>query len=156
MSRLLLLMVFVTVLLGLWPIRSFSAEEGALTGNELLVRLEEGQKELRERFVRLEEGQKALREQMERDLNALREQMGRDREALTQRVSDLRDLIYVVLGGMIALVGFVLWDRRSTLSPVLTKTRELEEREEMTLRALREYARREPGMAEVLKSLGLF
>lgn len=56
---------------------------------------------------------------------------------------------------MIGLVGFVLWDRRTALAPAIRKNKELEEREDRVEKALREYAKKEPGLAEVLKNLGL-
>ena len=62
----------------------------------------------REMLIRLDEGQKAI----------------------NNRIDDLRNLIYVVLAGIFALIGFVLWDRRTTLAPAVRKNRELEEREE--------------------------
>mgnify|MGYP001569026678 FL=1 len=76
-------------------------------------------------------------------------------KALVQRIDDLKDLTYVLLGGILALIGFVLWDRRSTISPVIRKTKELEKSDDLTMKILTEYARKEPKMAEVLKSLGL-
>lgn len=87
----------------------------------------------RERLIRLEEGLKAT----------------------NQRIDDLRDLIYVVIGGIIALIGFVIWDRRTALAPAIRKNKELEEREEIIEKALREYAKVEPRLAEILKSLRL-
>ncbi|MEE9609707.1 MAG: hypothetical protein V3W19_00565 [Desulfatiglandales bacterium] len=58
-------------------------------------------------------------------------------------------------GGMIALIGFVMWDRRSAFSPVITRTRELEGDRDRTLRVLRDYAQGEPKLAEIMKNLGL-
>jgi len=46
-------------------------------------------------------------------------------------------------------------DRRTALSPVIRKTKELEQRDDLTIRALKEYALKEPKLAEVLKGLGL-
>ncbi len=63
--------------------------------------------------------------------------------------------MYVVLGAILALIGFVIWDRRSAISPVITRTRLLEEDCDRTLRLLRDYAQREPKLADVMKSLGL-
>ena len=55
----------------------------------------------RDRIIRLEEGQKSLQ----------------------QQISDLRDLMYVALGGiiglfagMVGIVGFVIWDRRTAVA----------------------------------------
>jgi len=33
-------------------------------------------------------------------------------------IGDLKSLVYVILAGIIALIGFVIWDRRTALSPV--------------------------------------
>ncbi len=101
-------------------------------------------REIIERLTRLEEGQKALKQRFD-DL----------RMELKGDIQDLRALLYVVLGGMIALIGFVIWDRRSALSPVITRTRELEGDRDRTLRVLRDYAQGEPKLAEIMKNLGL-
>jgi hypothetical protein len=76
-------------------------------------------------------------------------------KAVNQRIDDLRDLLYVVIGGMLALIGFVLWDRRTALAPAIRKNKELEEREDRLEKALREYAKKEPALAEILKNMGL-
>jgi len=102
------------------------------------------EKEIIERLTRLEEGQKNLQNQI---------------EGVQNQIGGLRQLILggfaMIFAGMFSLVGFVIWDRRSAISPVITKTREMEEREILILRAMKEYALKEPKMSEVLKSLGL-
>ena len=120
---------------------SFAAEGGLALSN----------KEIIEKLSRLEEGQKGLNKRIDdqgKRIDDLRSELKGD-------IADLRSLVYLVLAGIIALIGFVIWDRRTALSPVMRKTKELEERDELTLRALKEYARKEPKMAEVLKSLGV-
>ena len=116
-------------------------------------------REIIERLTRLEEGQKALREQMTAGQKALREQMTAGQANLQVQINGLRDLILggfaVIFAGIFALIGFVIWDRRTALSPVISKTKELEEREDLTLRVLKEYARKEPKMAEALRTLGM-
>jgi len=119
-------------------------------------------REIIERLTRLEEGQKALRNELLNEINGVRNEIKGDigglsirLDGLNTRIDDLKDLIYVVLGGMIALIAFVIWDRRSAISPVITRTRELEEDQDRTLRVLKEYARKEPKMAEIMKSSGL-
>jgi len=64
----------------------------------------------RDRIIRLEEGQKSFQ----------------------QQISDLRNLMYVELGGiigllagMIGMVGFIIWDRRTAVAPVARKGKEL-------------------------------
>ena len=80
-------------------------------------------------------------------------------KAMDKRIDDLRGLIYVVLSGIIALIGFVLWDRRTAIAPVVRKAKELEqgfEEERVTLRKiLKGYAMVEPRFAEVLRTAGI-
>lgn len=99
----------------------------------------------RDRLIKLEtmvvEGFKAINQRID-DTN--------------RRIDDLRDLIYVVLGGMIALIGFVIWDRRSALAPAIRKNKELEEQGERLERALRELATKDPRVAEALKHVRAF
>ena len=103
------------------------AEEFTQKDRERLIRLE----------TKVEEGQKALQRQTD----------------------DLRTLILwgfgILFGGMGLLIGFVIWDRRTALEPVARKYRELEEQGEKYNRALKEYAKVEPKLAEILRSLNL-
>ena len=91
------------------------------------------EKEIIERLIRLEKGQKALNDRF---------------GEINRRIDDLRGLLYVILAGMFALVGFVIWDRRTALSPAIRRTAYLED-------ALKEFAKKEPKMAEVLRHLGI-
>ena len=59
----------------------------------------------------------------------------------------------LLFSSMLGMVGFVLWDRRSALAPTIRKSRELEEREDLIEKALKEYAKIEPRLAEILKTL---
>ncbi len=94
--------------------------------------------------MRLEEGLKAVNRRID-DTN--------------KRIDDLRDLIYILIGAVIAqtigVIGFVIWDRRTALQPAIRKTRELEERGEKVERALKELAKKDSHVAEVLKNVGL-
>ena len=114
------------------------AEEFTQKDRERLIRLE----------TKVEEGQKALQRQIT------------DLKVDTQRqTDDLKTLILwgfgILFGGMGLLIGFVIWDRRTALEPVAKKYRELEEQGEKYSKALKEYARVEPKLAEILRSLNL-
>ncbi len=114
------------------------AEEFTQKDRERLIRLE----------TKVEEGQKALQRQIT------------DLKVDTQRqTDDLKTLILwgfgILFGGMGLLIGFVIWDRRTALEPVAKKYRELEEQGEKYNKALKEYARVEPKLAEILRSLNL-
>ncbi len=106
----------------------------------------------RDRLIRLEtkvdEGQKSLQRQID------------DLKTSTQRQFDnLYTLILwgfgILFGGMGILIGFVIWDRRTALAPAIKKNKELEERGDLLERALKEFAKVEPKLAEILKSLRL-
>ena len=113
--------------------------------------LEISDREIVERLTRLEEGQKGLNEKIDNVRDELRGDIGE----LGDRIDDLRGLIYVALAGIIALIGFVIWDRRTAIAPVVRENRELAEREKRLENVLKEYARKEPRLLETLKSFGI-
>lgn len=94
----------------------------------------------RDRLIRVEEGQRAVNQRID-DLRA--------------DINSLRELMYVVIGGMFVLVGFVIWDRRTALAPAIGKHKELEEREEKIEKALKDIAKKDPNVAEALKNVGI-
>ncbi len=112
---------------------------GTVAAKEVPYTLED-----RDRLIRVEEGLKAVNQRI---------------DGLDKRIDGLQGLMYVVIGAVIAqtigIVGFVLWDRRSALAPAIRKNRELEEREETLEKVLKEYAKQEPRLAEILKSVKL-
>lgn len=112
--------------------------EVTITGREIvqrLTRLEEGQRRLEEKVTRLEEGQKSL----------------------AQRIDDLRQVVLggfgVTLAGMFALIGFVLWDRRTAVAPVTRKVNELEAEHQRLKEVVQELSRDHPRSAEILRKL---
>ena len=117
------------------------------------------EREIIEGLTRLEGGQKGLRNQIsgiQNQINGTQNQIN----GLQNRINGLRNVILggfgVVFAGIFPLIGFVIWDRRSAISPVINRTRKIEERQLLLLRAMKEYGLKEPKMSEVLKSLGLF
>jgi hypothetical protein len=52
-------------------------------------------------------------------------------------------------------IGFAIWDRRTALRPVIGVTDTIRKREDKLEQAIREFAKVEPKMAEILRSLGL-
>ncbi len=79
--------------------------------------------------------------------------------SIQRQLDDIKSFMFwgfgVLFGGMGILIGFVIWDRRTALEPVAIKTRELLEKEEKLERALKEYAKKEPKLAAILRSLNL-
>lgn len=119
-------------------------QEVAISGREVV-----------ERLTRIEEGQRSL----EQRIDNVQTTLGQRIDDTNRRIDELRQFLFwgfgVTIAGMFALVGFVIWDRRSALAPAIRRIEELQEREERVEAALREYAAKSPELAESLKKMGL-
>ena len=128
----------------------------------------------------MKSGQEALRSEMKSGQEALRSEMKSGQEALGKRIGDINNRIgslentmLALFGAMIALIvaliGYLAWDRRTMIKPVIERLDSLE-REVVRdldlrhvegsllsrqLKALREYARNDTKLAEILRSLSL-
>ena len=158
---------WMAVILGLILLAGWVTPALAVEGNltisdreiiERLTRLEEGQKSLEKRIDSLDKRIDGLDKRidgLDKRIDGLQSQIN----GLQSQISDLHNLIVggfgIVFVGIFGLFGFVIWDRRTAITPVVRKTRELEEREELTVRVLKAYADKEPRLAEVMRSLGL-
>jgi len=99
----------------------------------------------------IEEIRKIVREEVQREIQSVKVEI----QYVNKRIDDLTNLLYVILAGMFALVGFVLWDRRTALAPAVRKAKELEEEEEKIKKVLKEYSRQQPKMEVALRQAGL-
>ncbi|GBC82873.1 hypothetical protein HRbin10_02009 [bacterium HR10] len=123
----------MVAVVSIWVSGKAQEREIVITGREIV-----------ERLTRLEEGQKRLED---------------GQRQLGQRLDEVREFLLwgfgVTFAGIFALVGFVLWDRRTALAPAVRRIEELQERERRLEAALREYAAKAPELAEALKRAGL-
>jgi chaperonin cofactor prefoldin len=101
-------------------------------------------------------------ERLEVKVEALEKRMDILQKQVDELRSDFRNYMSIVLGalltvivGIIALIGFILWDRRTALSPVAKKTKELEDKSDKIEKVLKDLAKRNPEIEEVLKRAGL-
>lgn len=101
-------------------------------------------------LVELKGGQDKLNSRLD-DMNRRFESRFDD---VNRRFDDLKGLLYVILAGIFALFGFVLWDRRTALAPAIRKNKELEEKEEMIEKVLRDLARQDPKVKDAMKHAG--
>jgi len=74
--------------------------------------------------------------------------------------SDLMNLMFwgfgVLFSGWFILIGFILWDRRSTLKPIRDELKDLEiKKVDQMLQALQKLAQDDPKLAEILRSFSL-
>ncbi len=123
----------------------------------------------RDRLIRIETELKNLREYVDKRFEQIDkrfeqidkrfEQIERRFEQIERRFDQLTTLmlgIVAAFAGIVAVtIGFAIWDRRTALSPYLRRSREIEEREEILEKALKEFAKVEPKMSEILKKLGI-
>ena len=76
-------------------------------------------------------------------------------EALNSRI----DYIFWALGLLVTLMlfmfGYMIWDRRTALRPALEKAQIAASLSSTNTRVLRDYAKEQPGLAEILKRHGL-
>jgi len=102
----------------------------------------------RDRLIRLETKVEALDQRID-DMNL--------------RIDDLRGEMHdlktfmlwgfgILFGAMGGLMAIVIWDRRTALSPVIRRNKQLEDRMETVFK---EYAKVEPKFARILKAVGL-
>lgn len=120
-------------------------------------------KEIRADIKALQQQYADLKESTSKQYADLKESTNKQyadlKESTSKQSSDLKDLMLwgfgVLFAGMFTLIGFVLWDRRTALEPAIKKNKELEEKEERLEKALREYAYKEPRLAEALRNVGI-
>ncbi|MBF0538585.1 MAG: hypothetical protein HQL03_10080 [Nitrospirae bacterium] len=132
----------------------------------LEIRLEDGLKALNQKIdddlkatnQRIYDGLKAVNQRLDDNLRAINQRF----DAINQKFDEIRGLMYVILSvtmsGMFVLVGFILWDRRTTLAPLARTTKELEARAEKAEKlelAIKEKAEKDPEIKEALRHAGL-
>jgi len=100
--------------------------------------------------------------QVEANLNGLRNEMNAKFEAVNMRFDSLDaqfDSIYWILGVVVALMlfmlGFIIWDRRTTLAPINSEIEELKRANEKMKAIFIKQAESQPKLLEILKNAGI-
>jgi len=144
--RLFMLAVGIFYLMGV-PL--YAADGFTQKDRELLIELKIKMGEIDRRFEQIDK----RFEQVDKRF----EQVDKRNDGIERRLERLESGMMwgfgLLFSSMLTMVGFVLWDRRSALAPAIRKSRELEEREDVIEKALKEYAKVEPKFAEILKTL---
>jgi len=116
----------------------------------------------RDRLIRLETKIEALDQRIGSVEQNINQRIGGVEQSMNQRIDDLKEAMRdlrtfmlwgfgILFGGMGILISVVIWDRRTALSPVIRRNKELEERVETVFK---QYAKIEPKFAKILKSEG--
>jgi len=113
-----------------------------------------------ERLIRLEEGVKNLNIRFD-DMNKRFDDINKRFDDMNKRIDNLQGFMLwgfgITFSGMFILIGFILWDRRTTLAPVVNETKELKEiidllkKDDRVLKTiLKEYAKENEAFAKIM------
>ena len=89
-------------------------------------------REIIEKLTTLEVGQKALRSEMksgqealDKRITDLRSEMKSGREAIDKRFAFMEKLMIALIGLIVSLIAFILWDRMATIRPFETRIKKV-------------------------------
>ncbi len=109
----------------------------------------------RDRIMRTEEKLEAFKNEMNIKYESQRNEMNTRFEAIDSKIETLYWGFGILIALMLFLFGYIVWDRRTARDPVQNKTLSLEERISRLEFVYREQAKNDPGLAEILKKVGL-
>jgi len=76
-----------------------------------------------------------------------------------RQLDDIKSLFYWGFGILITLfmfmLGYMIWDRRTAMQPALLQASKAEENSRNLITTLREYSKKHPDLAEILKTHGI-
>ena len=105
----------------------------------------------RDRIVRTEMKLEALEIKMDAKFAVVDTKI----EALNSRIESIFRSLGLLVALMLFMFGYMIWDRRTALRPALEKAQIAESLSSTNTRVLRDYAKEQPGLAEILKRHGL-
>lgn len=120
----------------------------------------------RDRIIKLQAEVASLRNEMtsndaslRNEIISLRNEMITLFESQQRQIDDLKAMFFWGFGILITLslfmLGYIIWDRRTVLHPVQKKIEDVREKYQTLLNALRELAKEQPRLSDVLHSHGL-
>ncbi len=102
----------------------------------------------RDRIIQIEE--KINSQQIQ--INDVKTELSDMKQEVKDIKQEILNLFYWGFGSMMSfmlfLLGFIIWDRRTTVDPI-------RERTQLLMQTLREYAKEQPKLADILRSHGL-
>jgi hypothetical protein len=76
-----------------------------------------------------------------------------------RQLDDIKSLFYWGFGILITLfmfmLGYMIWDRRTAMQPALMQASRAEENSRNLITTLREYSKKHPDLAEILRTHGI-
>ena len=155
MHKVALCMLVVLWMVGICVSVSYGVEQAPRISDreiiEALAELKAGQRVLNQR---LEQVDKRF-EQMDKRFEQVDKRFEQVDGRFGQMISLFIGMIAAFAGIVVATIGFAVWDRRTALRPALERSDAVSIREEQLERVLREYAREEPRLAQIMESVGI-
>ena len=161
MKKAILFLLGISCFLNVFLISSVNAGVNSFTqkDRELLIRLEERLNQIEKRLEELRIDTNKRFEQVDKRIAELREDMNK-------RFESLQNLMMAIIGAFATIVavaiGFAIWDRRTMVRPFEDKVKKIEsdivsdrKRLESLLEALRNYAQKNPDLADILKQFSI-
>ena len=113
----------------------------------------------RDRLMRNEQKIETVRTEingLRTEMNIRFESVDKQFVSVNDRISDVKEqmgfittLLMFVLGGLMSLIGFVIYDRRTAIKPVQRSQEKIED-------ILVEYSKKHPDLRDILKNAGIF
>ncbi len=138
-------------------------EERMVTKDELKSEITSVRNDLKSEITSVRNDLKSETTSVRTEIASVRTEIASARNELKSEIKDVRTELKefmlwgfgVTFAGIFALIGFVLWDRRTALVPAIRKNSELEEREERVEQALKEIAIKDGNVREALRHVGI-
>ncbi|MDP2209985.1 MAG: hypothetical protein Q8K98_14610 [Bacteroidota bacterium] len=152
------------------------------SNEERLTRVDEGVKNLGKRFDDMNRRIDGLEISLNKRIDGLETSLNRRidgleisfnkriddlRSDMNSRFDDIKNFMYwgfgIIFGWVAILMGFILWDRRSTLAPVVREQKyiqaeidEWKKKEKIIIEVLNKYAENDPKLKEIINKAALF
>ena len=98
---------------------------------------------------------KGLRSEIETNLKPIDHRF----DAMNKRIDSMGSLMYwgfgILFSMMLFMLGFIIWDRRTTLAPVKANISDLQKENEIIKSIFREHSADHPKLTEILRSAGV-
>ena len=152
---------FMMLLLGVmpWVLNPAEAKDGfTQKDRELLIRMEERLNQMDKRFEQIDKRFEDLHSEMDKRFAELRSDMNKRFEQVDRRFEQMMTFLWILASVfsalVVAVIGFALWDRKTMIRRARDEI-EKEGRLSDLIQALRELARKDKELAEVLRHFNL-
>ena len=102
----------------------------------------------RDRIMRTEQKLEAFQNSVDERFSSSEKNINIRFESQQKQLDNIYTLMFFVLGAIMSLIGFVIYDRRTAIKPV-------QREQENIIKILREYSEKHSDLSELLKNAGM-